>query len=188
MTNNAGMDILAHGLWAGLGVRWLARRHPVTRPQAVAAVSLSVLPDVAHLAPVLAWAAFGGGTAQALLDYAVAQPGGEPAMPFWVGEAAHHLHCILHSALIAGAATLLLWPWRRRVGLVLAGWWLHIVIDVFTHSAEFYPVPVLYPLTREGFDGLAWNTPWFLALNYLALALVAWRLRRGARKDRTGSL
>jgi hypothetical protein len=173
------MDILAHGLWAGLGVRWLARRRPVSRPQAVAAVSLSVLPDVVHLAPVLAWAALGGGSAQALLDYAFAQPGGEPAMPFWVGEAAHHLHCILHSAVIAGAVTLLLWPWRRRVGLVLAGWWLHIVIDVFTHSAEFYPVPVLYPITQQGFDGLAWNTPWFMALNYLALALVAWRLRRG---------
>jgi hypothetical protein len=112
---------LAHGLWAGLGVRWLARRHPVTRPQAVAAVSLSVLPDVVHLAPLLAWAAFGGGSAQALLDYAIAQPGGEPAMPLWVEEAAHHLHCILHSALIAGAITLLLWPWRRRVALVLAG-------------------------------------------------------------------
>lgn len=177
-TNNAGMDILAHGLWAGLGVRWLARRRPVTRPQAVAAVTLSVLPDLAHLTPLLVWAVFGDGSARILLDYAVALPGDEPAMPFWVGEAAHHLHCIPHSALIAGAATLLLWPWRRRVGLALAGWWLHIVIDVFTHSADFYPVPVFYPITQQGFDGLAWNTPWFMALNYLAIALAAWRLRR----------
>ena len=42
--------------------------------------------------------------------------------------------------------------------LVLAGWWLHIVIDVFTHSAEFYPAPVLYPITREGFDVI--QVPW----------------------------
>jgi membrane-bound metal-dependent hydrolase YbcI (DUF457 family) len=53
------------------------------------------------------------------------------------------------------------------------GWCSHIVIDVFTHSAQFYPVPVLYPFTQRGFDGLAWNTPWFMAANYVALAAAA---------------
>ena len=57
--------------------------------------------------------------------------------------------------------------------LPLLGWWSHIVIDVFTHSAEFYPSPVLYPFTQRGFDGIAWNTPAFMAANYLALALAA---------------
>jgi hypothetical protein len=49
-----------------------------------------------------------------------------------------------------------------------------------THSADFYPVPVLYPLTMRGFDGLAWNTPWFMVLNYGAIAICAfvlWRRR-----------
>ena len=41
-------------------------------------------------------------------------------------------------------------------GLVpLLGWWSHIVIDVFTQSADFYPSSVLYPITQRGFDGLA---------------------------------
>jgi membrane-bound metal-dependent hydrolase YbcI (DUF457 family) len=57
------------------------------------------------------------------------------------------------------------------------GWWSHIVIDVFTHSAEFYPVPLLYPLAYSGFDGLAWNTPWFMALTYPAIAGCAFALR-----------
>lgn len=67
----------------------------------------------------------------------------------------------------------------------LLGWWSHIVIDVFTHSADFYPSPVFYPLTYWGFDGLAWNTPWFMVVNYLALAalaVVAWRRRHVARE------
>jgi len=58
------------------------------------------------------------------------------------------------------------------------------VIDVFTHSADYYPSPVLYPITQRGFDGLAWNTPWFLALNYFVLCAVGgslWRSRRNAR-------
>lgn len=132
-----------------------------------------MLPDLAHLAPVAAWSLAGDGEARALVDYALASPGGEPAMPTWVTLLAHHLHCVFHSAPIAAAVTALLWPWRGTTGLPLAGWWLHIAIDVFTHSATFYPVPVLYPFTDRGFDGLAWNTPWFLAANYVALAL-AW--------------
>jgi hypothetical protein len=46
------------------------------------------------------------------------------------------------------------------------------VIDVFTHSADFYPSPVLYPITQRGFDGIAWNTPWFVVVNYTALVAV----------------
>lgn len=171
------MDIVAHGLWAGLGLRWLARRQPVARA-AVAAVALAVSPDLAHMLPVLAWTLFAGGAFAALIDYGFAIPGQEPSLPSWVALWAHHLHCAMHSVLIAGGITLLLWRWRRGVWLAMAGWWLHIVIDVFTHSAEFYPVPVLYPLTQRGFDGLAWNTPWFIVANYSALVLCALALAR----------
>jgi hypothetical protein len=40
---------------------------------------------------------------------------------------------------------------------------------VLTHSADFYPSPVLYPLTERGFDGVARNAPLALALNYGAI-------------------
>lgn len=172
------MDILAHGLWAGLGVAWVKRRQPVTRRTAVLTMALAMLPDVVHLLPVAAWAAFAGGNLEALLAYALATPGREPRMPAWVALGSHHLHCVMHSALVAGACTVLLWRWRTQVGLILSGWWLHIVIDIFTHSADYYPAPVLYPITQRGFDGLAWNTPWFLVATYLALALCAWLLLR----------
>ena len=60
----------------------------------------------------------------------------------------------------------------------LLGWWSHIVVDVFTHPADYYPAPVLYPITQRGFDGLSWNTPWFLVLNYVALDMAClWLLR-----------
>lgn len=167
------MDIIAHGLWAGLGVRSLARRTPVAARVAVLAVGASVLPDVLHLLPVALWASFGGGGLEQLLAYALASPGSEPALPAWVASWSHHLHCTGHSAIIAGGASLALWHWRGRVWLPLAGWWLHIAIDVLTHSSDFYPVPVLYPITYQGFDGIAWNTPWFMAANY-ALLLLLW--------------
>jgi hypothetical protein len=57
------------------------------------------------------------------------------------------------------------------------------VIDVFTHSSEYYPSPVLYPITDRGFDGIAWPTSWFMALNYAALGIAGLWLWRSARKD-----
>jgi membrane-bound metal-dependent hydrolase YbcI (DUF457 family) len=77
---------------------------------------------------------------------------------------------VLHSAVIAALVTALAWRRRGAFWWPLAGWWSHIVIDVFSHSADFYPSPVLYPFTQRGFDGLAWNTPGFMAANYAALA------------------
>ena len=171
------MDTLAHALWAGLGLVAARRRMAIPPRAAAAAVALSVLPDLAHLVPLLA----GGGGWRTLIDYIGATPGTEPALAPGVAMLSHHLHCIGHSAVIAAAVTLAAWRWRRAWMIPLAGWWSHIVIDVFTHSADFDPVPVLYPVTQRGVDGLAWNTPGFQLANYTALAVAAialWLTRR----------
>lgn len=176
------MDILAHSLWAGIGVACLSGRVPIPRRTAVATVTLAALPDLVQMLPLLAWALGSDGSFAALFDFAIAMPGKEPPMPLVVGTLSHHLHCGLHSAVSASVITLLLWLLTRSFWIPLAGWWSHIVIDFFTHSADYYPVPVLYPFSYWGFDGLAWNTPWFLALNYAALACciaaLAWRRLR----------
>lgn len=162
------MDTLAHALWAGIGIAAARRRVAISPGVMAATVAMAVLPDLAHLLPVIA----GGGGWQTLADYVMARPGTEPALPPLVALLSHHLHCILHSGVIAGVATLWVARWRPCLWAPLLGWWSHIVIDVFTHSNDFYPVPVLYPFTQRGFDGLAWNTPGFQAVNY-AVMLVA---------------
>lgn len=106
-----------------------------------------------------------------------------PEMVEWV---AHHLHCIFHSAVVASVVTLVICGLRRRFWWPLLGWWLHIVIDVFTHSAEFFPSPVVYPLSYWGFDGIPWNTPWFFAVNYAALALTWWWLLKQQKHQPPG--
>ena len=179
------MDVFAHALWVGAGVMLARRRWPISNPTAALTVALAVAPDVLHLLPIAGWSLFGGGTAATVMTYAIAEPGQEPAVPPWVESLSQHLHCIAHSLIIAAVVTLLLWWWRRSLWVPLLGWWSHIVIDVFTHSATFYPAPVLYPLTDRGFDGVAWNTPWFMVLNYTALAAVGvWLLLTRARTPR----
>ena len=163
------MDILAHTLWAGAGIALARRRWLIANRTAAATVMLAALPDVVQLLPIIGWWIFGDGSWAVLRAFATALPGQEPALPPLVILLSHHLHCIMHSAIVAAAVTLLLWLVRRSLWIPLLGWWSHIVIDVFTHSATFYPSPVLYPITERGFDGIAWNTPWFMVLNYIAL-------------------
>ncbi len=175
------MDMFAHALWAGLGTAAAKRRMSVTRAAVVATVALAVLPDLVQFLPLLGWIIAGDGSWSALQAFALASPGQEPALPPLVDALSHHLHCTLHSAIIAAGVTALLWWVRGGFWFPLAGWWSHIVFDVFTHSSDYYVVPVFYPFTYQGFDGWAWNQPWMLALNYgaLTLAIIAlWLTRR----------
>ena len=181
------MDVVAHVLWAGAATVLVARRRPVTRRAVAATLVLAGLPDGLQFIPVLAWILSGDGAWTTLLALATSLPGREPPLPDVVWLASHHLHCTAHSAVAAGVATVVAWIALRSLWLPLLGWWSHILIDIFSHSADYYAVPVLYPFTQRGFDGIAWNTPWFLALNYMTLAGVGvWLLlhRRGAY-DRT---
>ena len=93
----------------------------------------------------------------------------------WAHLLEHNLHCSAHSVLVLGLVTLVS-AWRFRWFLVpLAGWWLHLALDVPTHSRDYYAVPVLYPLSEWSFDGIAWTHPAVLGLNYMGLALAyAW--------------
>lgn len=178
------MDIVAHTLWVAAGAVVIHRRRPLPRGTAMIALALAAVPDVIHLLPLAGWWLFGDGSFAALRAYAVAVPGQEPVLPQLVELLSHHLHCVMHSAPIAAATTLALWAVRRTLWMPLLGWWSHIVIDVFTHSADYYAVPVLYPFSYRGFDGIAWITPWFMVLNYAALAAVgAWLLMSRRRPE-----
>lgn len=175
------MDILAHTLWAAIGVSLLRRRRPITSRVAVATMALAALPDVFQMIPVLLWWLLGSGSFEAIRAFAISVPGQEPVLPTLVLLVAHTMHCTAHSALFAGLVTLVAWRFKPVFLLPFLGWWLHIGIDVFTHSADYYASPVLYPITERGFDGIAWNTPWFMVVNYLAIGLVSWLLLRSAK-------
>lgn len=167
------MDILAHGLWAGLGFVWASRDRKPNRRTLALTVTLATAPDLVQLLPLVSSAVWSNDGWTVLKRYATALPGYEPPMSPLLNTMTHHLHCVMHSALVAAVVTALIWLWLRRLWIPLLGWWSHIVIDVFTHSADFYPSPVFYPLTYWGFDGLAWNTPWFMVVNYVSIAAVA---------------
>lgn len=165
------MDILAHGLWAGIGIEALSRRRAITARSKIAIVALAVLPDIVHMVPTVVAAILGSMPWSTVWTYATAAPGTEPVMPAFVALLSHQLHCIMHSAVVLGAVTLVASLLAPAASLALLGWWLHIVIDVFTHSTDYYVVPILYPFTYWGFNGIAWNRPWFMVLNYASMVV-----------------
>ena len=75
------MDIVAHALWAGVGVALARRQIPVDRRTAGLTVALAVLPDVVQLLPLLAWILSTNGALETLSAYSLASPGTEPALP-----------------------------------------------------------------------------------------------------------
>lgn len=177
------MDIVAHSLWAGVGVALLRRRLSLSPRTTALTIGLAALPDLLQMLPVLAWWWFGAGSFAEVRSFAIAIPGQEPHLPAAIFFVSHHLHCMAHSAVVAGLVTPLVWRRRRSLWIPLLGWWSHILIDVFTHSADYYASPVLYPFTQRGFDGIAWNTPWFMVLNYAVLGIVLlWLLARGLKR------
>ena len=173
------MDIVAHGLWAGAIGGALGRKVRMTRATLWGMIGLGVAPDIVPMLPVIAYAFANPRSLQFVLAYVTATPGLEPALPPWVSELTHHLHCTMHSVVVLCGLTLVLWFLKRRFPIVLLGWWSHLLIDIPTHSADYYAVPLFYPISERAFDGVAWHEPWLMAANYLALIVVyVWLYRR----------
>lgn len=135
----------------------------MSRKAATLTVALAVAPDVPHLLSILGRSAFGNGAVSTFTGYAYAAPGHEPVVLPSIEMLSHNRHCLTHSAIVLGLITLLLWVWRRQLWFPLLGWWFHVPIDVFTHSADDYPSPVLWPFTRQGSTELPGTPPGSLA-------------------------
>ena len=85
-------------------------------------------------------------------------------------------HSLVAFALVNGFIALL--THRRAEGLF--GWLLHILIDIPTHSFNYYATRFLWPISDFRVDGIAWWTPWFWVSTYAALDVIyvgLWRKR-----------
>lgn len=163
------MDIFAHALWVGAGATYLEQRNRISRRTLWWTIAFTVAPDIPLFLPLLLWAVLPSGSLNMFVDYIFATPGREPAIPSSVLSISNHLHCTMHSVVILAILTLVTLFIRKKFLFPLAGWWIHIVIDIFTHSKDYYAVPIFYPFSEQGFDGLAWNSPQFLIINYLLI-------------------
>ncbi len=67
-------------------------------------------------------------------------------------------------------------PWE------MWGWFIHILMDIPTHSGQLYPTLFLWPLSDWYVDGNSWGNRRFMVANYLSLLIVFLLLRVFGRK------
>ena len=173
------MDIFSHGLWAGAAYKAINRK--AKKPFNIKMAAFwGVFPDLFAFTIGFVWLfgnlIFGRMSFSDFPRPGEVEPAPQDTLPIF--RLTSTLYSISHSAIVFlivfGVVFLIL----RRPLWELGGWFIHILLDIPTHSYQFYPTPFLWPLSGWKFDGFFWGTPWFLILNYSAIIIAYWLLRR----------
>lgn len=158
------MDIVSHGLWGGIALGRASRRSFWT------AFAFGSAPDLFSFGLVFANNLWVHG-----LDFFKGL--GQPPDPALIPAYVHSLYNATHSLLVFATVFALVWIVRGKPVMELGAWGLHIAVDIFTHSEEFFPTPFLWPLSDLHVDGVPWSDPRIFFGNVLLLAaLYAWFL------------
>ncbi len=183
------MDIFAHGLWTAALAKIsnkLRKNRTPTKP--IVAAFWGVFPDLfafTHLfSYLILMSLFGGG---GFVFFGKPDEVEPPHNGAWVFHLASALYQISHSLIIFVIVFGVVWCIRKKPYYELLGWLLHIIIDIPTHSYDFYPTPLLWPVSSWKFQyGISWGTSWFMKVNYLSLfAVYAYLLIDRFRKKTT---
>ena len=146
------MDIISHALWTNLIFKEI---EPVQRSVIVA---FGVFPDIVSFSFVTLKYFF-----RKTMHYTDPPLNVFPKYVFKVYNATHSLVIWLAVFLILKIAGL---SW---LALAIGGWGLHILLDVFTHTSDFFPTPILWPFSDFHFSGINWSNKWFMLFNYAVL-------------------
>lgn len=153
------MDTLSHGLWGGIlfgrsGKKafWLS-------------FAFGSLPDVLVFGPTFAMLFFafitGGETSRP-------DPPDIASMPRYITAG----YDITHSLIVFAIAFAAIWLLRRKPLYEMLAWPAHIVLDVPTHTTEFFPTPYLWPLAHPEVNGISWSHPLIFIPNVILLAVL----------------
>lgn len=180
------MDIFSHGLWAAVAAKGINKSQNKRRVNVWAMAMWGVFPDLFAFAIPFAWmiVAFVSGDVSGG-DFHARPAGEESTNPNMAGvfQLSHALYNMSHSLFIFAVVFWGVWLYFRQVRLELLGWLLHIIIDIPTHTAAFFPTPIFWPLFDWKFlYGFSWGQPWFLILNYSLLAGVYLYFWKGKKK------
>lgn len=167
------MDIASHALWGGVGFGRSSKR------TFALATLIGALPDaIPFTIPFI------GFLWDAIVTGAVFSPPRPGSGYDGIPEYVFSLYSLTHSLIVFFAVFALAYVILRRPPWILGAWGLHILMDIFTHSREFFPTPVFWPLSDATFDGVSWGTPSIFIPNlvFLAGAYAWWWYRARAER------
>jgi membrane-bound metal-dependent hydrolase YbcI (DUF457 family) len=154
-----GMDVVAHGIWGG------ALFYARGRRKFLAGMLLGMAPDL------LSFGVFHVTHPGWLTQRLVGNISGPPALTL-LPPYVFHAYNVTHSLIVWAVVFFLLWQLMKKPPWLLGAWLLHILCDIPTHAASYFPTPFLWPFPTPFVDGVPWSTPWFMAANYTAMFIV----------------
>ena len=89
-------------------------------------------------------------------------------IPSWVFS----LYNVTHSLIIAMLFIFIAYIFKRDFCFSMLAWPFHIIIDFFTHSIEYFPTPILWPISNYRFDGIPWSNQYIMIGNIVCIFLV----------------
>jgi hypothetical protein len=152
------MDVISHGLWGGIV---LGRKN---KRNFLLAFLFGIMPDIFSfgILTLLTWLGI-----QKEIDWSAGMPP-MSAIPQYV----HTLYNITHSLIIFAVVFGLVFLITKKPIWVMLAWPLHILLDIFTHSLEFFPTPFLWPIANYYFNGINWSSPYIFFTNWLILIIL----------------
>ena len=164
------MDIVSHGLWGGVAFGRKNKRNFGI------AFFVGMMPDLLS---------FGIYFITNLLGITEHPKIGHPD-PASIPHFIYQLYDISHSLIVFAVVFGLVWFFRKKPQWLLGAWLLHILVDIPTHSFEFFPTPLFWPVSDFKVNGINWGDPiiFFPNLFLLFVFYSAWYFKSRKLKEK----
>lgn len=175
------MDVLAHALWSNV----LLKGIPPTRYKTRAArwgMFFGVLPDLVSFGPLFVYYVWQLATGRA--TYTAGPPVHLSGTPLF--KYASVSYNFSHSLVIWLITLLIIWAVLKKFPWPFLAWGLHIGIDIFSHTKEFFATPFLFPISDFKVSVISWSDPVFMLVNYGLLLLIYLFIISRLKADKAG--
>ena len=98
---------------------------------------------------------------------------GKPSLeqiPDWVFT----MYDFSHSIIIAFIFIIIAYSINKDFCFPMLAWPFHIILDFFTHSIQYFPTPIFWPISNYRFDGIPWSNPyiWFTNIFFIIILFI----------------
>jgi len=152
------MDFISHGLWGGIA---FGRKNKINFWWSF---FIGIAPDI------LSFGVFFAMTILGFVDRPNFGVGPHDSNSF--PSIIYILYNITHSLIIFGVIFLMVWIILKKPFLPLFAWGIHIILDIFTHSFDFFPTPFLWPISDFKLDAWMWGSYWIFIPNVVLLIIL----------------